>query len=67
MLITLYPLIYIALSSISNPSLLIKHRGLLLYPKGFSLSSYKAVFKNPMISVGYYNTILYVVIGTVCM
>ena len=64
MLITLYPLLYVAFSSVSNPSLLVKHRGLLLYPKGFTLSSYKAVFKNPMISLGYYNTIFYVVVGT---
>jgi putative aldouronate transport system permease protein len=65
MLITLYPILYVAFSSISSPSLLIQHTGLLLYPKGVTFSAYNTVFKNPMISIGYYNTIFYVVIGTI--
>ena len=64
MFITLYPLLYVAFASISSPSLLIRHRGLLLSPLGFELGAYKAVFDNPMISKGYINTIFIVVAGT---
>ncbi|MBO9598922.1 MAG: carbohydrate ABC transporter permease [Cohnella sp.] len=62
--ITLYPLLYVLFASLSDPALLIKQRGLLLYPQGFNLSSYKAVLSNPMIGTGYLNTIGYVVFGT---
>lgn len=62
--ITLYPFLYVLFASLSDPALLIKQRGLLLYPHGFNLSSYKAVLSNPMIGTGYLNTIGYVVLGT---
>jgi putative aldouronate transport system permease protein len=60
----LYPFLYIAFASFSSASLLVAHRGLLFMPLGFSLEAYKAVFDNPMIGIGYRNTILYVVAGT---
>ncbi|OZB90784.1 carbohydrate ABC transporter permease [Paenibacillus sp. XY044] len=63
-IVTLYPFLYVLFASLSNPADLIQHRGLLLFPTGFSLESYKLVFENPMISIGYVNTILYVIIGT---
>lgn len=44
--------------------MLIRHRGLLLMPKGFNIGAYKLVFRNPNILKGYANTILYVVVGT---
>ncbi|WP_284240944.1 carbohydrate ABC transporter permease [Paenibacillus glycanilyticus] len=62
--ITLYPFLYVLFASFSNPADLIQHRGLLLAPTGFSLESYKLVFENPMISIGYFNTLIYVVGGT---
>ncbi|OBZ14919.1 sugar ABC transporter permease [Bacillus sp. FJAT-27264] len=64
MAVTLYPFLYVLFASFSNPSDLIQHQGLLLMPTGFSLESYKLVFENPMISIGYLNTLIYVVIGT---
>lgn len=64
-LITLYPFLYVFFASLSNPSELIQRRGLLLFPAGFSLESYKQVFHNPMIGTGYLNTLLYVIVGTV--
>lgn len=64
MLITLYPFLYVAFASLSNPSKIVAHQGLLFWPKGFELGSYLLVFKNPMIAVGYKNTLLYVVLGT---
>jgi len=64
MIITLYPLVHVTFASVSNPSLLIQHRGLLLRPFGFELGAYEAVFQNPMIVKGYTNTIFIVVAGT---
>jgi putative aldouronate transport system permease protein len=62
--ITLYPLLYVFFASISEPSQLVKYRGILLAPLGFSTASYEAVFKNPNIMTGYRNTIFYMVGGT---
>ncbi|QAY68592.1 carbohydrate ABC transporter permease [Paenibacillus protaetiae] len=62
--ITLYPFLYVLFASFSNPADLIQHRSLLLAPTGFSLESYKLVFENPMISIGYVNTLIYVLAGT---
>jgi putative aldouronate transport system permease protein len=64
MVFTLYPFLYVLFASFSNPAELIDHRGLLLTPVGFSLESYKFVFENPMISIGYINTLIYVIVGT---
>lgn len=64
MLATLYPMYYIAVASISQPSQLISHQGALFAPLGIDFSSYKMVFDNPMVGRGYLNTILYVLAGT---
>ena len=62
--IMLYPFLYVLFASLSNPNALIRHRGLLLAPKGFNLGAYKLVLRNPNILTGYMNTILYVCVGT---
>ncbi|MBQ6240058.1 MAG: carbohydrate ABC transporter permease [Firmicutes bacterium] len=62
--VTLYPFVYVLFASISNPSMIASHTGLLLWPIGFDLSSYKAVLENPNILMGYKNTIFYVLVGT---
>lgn len=62
-IVTLYPMLYIAFASFSSPNELMAHKGLLLKPLGFSIASYGAVFKNPMISTGYANTLFVVVVG----
>jgi putative aldouronate transport system permease protein len=62
---TLYPFLYVAFASISEPYQIVKHQGLLLYPLGLNFGSYKLVFQNPMILTGYRNTLVYVVSGTV--
>lgn len=56
-------MLYIAFASFSSPNELMAHKGLLLKPLGFSIASYGAVFKNPMISTGYANTLFVVVVG----
>ncbi|WP_248924030.1 carbohydrate ABC transporter permease [Paenibacillus hamazuiensis] len=63
-LITLYPFLFVLFSSLSTPSELVKHSGILWKPLGFYLEGYKLVLKNPMISVGYQNTLIYVAAGT---
>jgi putative aldouronate transport system permease protein len=64
MFIMLYPLLFVAFASLSSPSLMISHKGLLLWPKGFSLESYKAILNYKMIFISYKNTIIYVAAGT---
>lgn len=61
--VTLYPMLHIVLSSISKPSELMGHRGIILRPYGISFESYKAVFRNPMIITGYANTLFVVAVG----
>lgn len=61
---TLYPLWFVAVASLSDPASLIQFRGMLLRPLGLTLGAYRLVFRNPMILVGYRNTLLYVVAGT---
>lgn len=63
-IITIYPIFYVAVCSISDGNQLIGARGLILWPKGFDLSAYKAVFSNPNIFSGYRTTLIVVVIGT---
>ena len=64
--VTLYPFWYVAMSSISNPTALIRHSGLVLLPVGEpTLGAYELVlFRNPNIPMGYQNTLIYLVIGT---
>lgn len=62
--VTAYPLIYVVFASLSDPATLMRNRGVLWSPLGFSTAAYEAVFNNPMIAVGYRNTILYVIFGT---
>ncbi|MDF2923496.1 MAG: binding-protein-dependent transport system inner rane component [Paenibacillaceae bacterium] len=59
-----YPLLYILLASLSDSGELLKHRGLLFAPIGFSLEAYSLVFQNPMIAIGYRNTLVILIVGT---
>lgn len=63
-LICLYPMLYVAFSSISNPTRLANFRGILVWPLGFCLEGYRLVFQNPNILSGYGNTIIYLIFGT---
>ena len=64
-IVTLYPMLHIAFASVSSPNELMAHQGILLKPAGFSLASYEAVFKNPMIASGYMNTLFVVIVGVI--
>jgi len=60
---TFYPVYYVLAASLSDNSLLMQHTGLLFAPKGFSFAAYERVFRNPMILVGYRNTLFILVVG----
>jgi putative aldouronate transport system permease protein len=60
---TFYPMYYVLTASFSQNNLLMQHTGLLLAPKGFSVGAYDRVFKNPMILLGYRNTLFILVMG----
>lgn len=62
--LTLYPLLYVLFASLSDPATLMRTRGFIFGPLGFTMEAYKRVFDNPMILTGYRNTIFYVVAGT---
>lgn len=65
MVVTLYPVIYVVFASFSDPAELMMTRGALLAPVGrATVAAYQAVLDNPMILIGYRNTLFYVVAGT---
>jgi putative aldouronate transport system permease protein len=64
MLVTAYPLVYVVFASLSEPASIVAYRGALLKPLGLTLDAYLRVLQNPMIAIGYRNTLLYVVGGT---
>lgn len=63
LLVMLIPILHVVFVSISDPEEVIKG-GLFLYPKGFNLKGYEAVFRDPRIISSYANTILYAVTNT---
>ncbi len=63
-LICVYPMLYVMFASLSEPNLLAAHSGGLLHPLGFTTKGYELVLSNKNIFTGYYNTIIYVVFGT---
>ena len=65
-IITIYPFIYVLFASFSDPSRLMAHRGLLLYPLGFTLGGYELAFRSNDIINGYGVTAFLVIVGTLC-
>lgn len=59
-----YPLWHVLMASISNSGKLMAHQGVLLLPAGLSTTAYDYVARNPMIPIGYRNTIIVVLAGT---
>lgn len=59
-----YPLWFIVIASISDPTAVYLGE-VVLWPKGFSTLGYKRVLENPEVWIGYANTILYTVGGTI--
>lgn len=63
MIATLYPFLYVFFVSFSDPDAFMAHRGILLKPLNFNIDTYKLVFKDPMIVIGFMNTFKIVVLG----
>lgn len=66
MLVVIYPLYYVLVASVSDPVKIYESGGMVLYPQGFSMSSYVEVLNTKSIWTGYRNTIFYV-IATTCI
>ncbi len=62
-LVMLYPLYFVLIASFSEPNAVVKGQVLFL-PKGFQLTAYRNVLKESSVWIGYRNTILYTVLGT---
>ncbi len=63
-ILCLYPLYYVMIASISNPSRLIAHDGLLLLPlSDYTLAGYRMVFRNQLVLSGYFNTLIILIVG----
>lgn len=59
-----YPLYYVLIASVSNPYEVYAGKTF-LFPSGFTLDGYKAVFADKSIVTGYLNSIKYTVVGTI--
>lgn len=62
--VCLYPVWHVLMASFSDGNMLIRHRGLLFRPQGFSLEAYAKTAQNPSIMTGYRNTLFILVAGT---
>jgi putative aldouronate transport system permease protein len=59
----LYPVLYVVFASFSDNNLLSQPTGLLVRPLSFSFAAYEKVLSNPMILLGYRNTLFILVVG----
>ena len=63
LLSVVYPLFYVISASVSEP-MRVESGELLLFPVGFTLDGYTEIFRYEPIWIGYRNTIIYTVVGT---
>lgn len=63
LVIVLYPLFFVAIASISDPSAVVGGE-VWLWPKDLTFTGYEKVFANQEILGGYLNTIIYTAVGT---
>ncbi|QUI24465.1 carbohydrate ABC transporter permease [Vallitalea pronyensis] len=62
-LIVAYPLLYVISASLSDSNAIIQGR-VKLFPVGFNLDGYKAVFSHGSIMTGFFNSFFYMTVGT---
>lgn len=65
-LITIYPMYYVVIRSISDPQMALAHPPV-FYPRGLYFGSYALIFKDSRLWLSYGNTLIYVVSNTVLM
>ncbi|OMF37854.1 sugar ABC transporter permease [Paenibacillus sp. FSL H8-0548] len=63
LIVIVYPIYFIVIASFSDPAA-VANGQMWVLPKGFTLDGYKELLKHSNIWIGYRNTILYTVIGT---
>lgn len=63
-IVALYPIYFIAIASISDPTYIASGQ-VLLFPRGINLSAYGKLLENEQIWIGYRNSLFYMVVGTV--
>ncbi len=63
-LVTLYPMYFIVIASISNPTL-VSNGEIFLIPKDINFKAYKELLGYSKLWISYRNTILYAVVGTI--
>lgn len=63
--ITLYPMYFILIASISNPTD-VSAGNIVFLPSGINFKGYQKIFEYTELWVGYKNTVLYAVVGTLC-
>lgn len=63
-IVILYPLLYVVAASFSEPQAVISGQ-VKIFPVGFNLRGYEAVFKNGKLMNGFMNSIFYVVVSLV--
>ncbi|MDQ0060337.1 carbohydrate ABC transporter permease [Paenibacillus harenae] len=64
MLLILYPLYFVFIASFSDPNMIYSGE-IWLLPKGLTLDGYERIFADATIWIGYGNSLLYAVVGTV--
>ena len=57
LIITIYPIWYVIVASLSTSTDLIKNPGILLWPKNVVYGAYKLAFENPLLMNGFGNTL----------
>jgi len=62
-LVVAYPIYFVIIASFSDPTV-VNSGAILWYPKGFTTVGYQRIFQDERIWVGYGNTIIYTVVGT---
>ena len=63
LLIVVYPLWFVVIASFSDPSAVASGK-VWLWPQGFTLDGYRELLRHDEIWIGYWNTILYTIVGT---
>lgn len=64
MIVIAYPLYFVIIASFSQPEAVLNGK-ISFWPVGFNLESYRMVFEEEKVWIGYRNTILYTVLGTI--
>ena len=59
-----YPIWFVLCASISNPTL-VNSGKVVLFPQGITWVGYQSLFREPMVGIGYRNTIFYTTAGTI--